>query len=332
MASLSYLQPYLVNTQAKAIELDVSSHVVDALLALLQGVFLYSYLWRPQLCNDSHMSATELNLPHTTYHSIRPIDIITALANQSAAKHNSLFSSREHQDAQELFQLVSECIRKEVAAIDNEGHRDRGLGGLSHQIRGATNKEIGNSSVFDGLTANRRSCVECGYTEAVMHFPFDSWQLAVPRYVVRVRWFSHGYTLTCTQASCHLEDCLAEYTKLEMLTDCICRKCSMMVTHKKLKQEADRLAAAVNADPNVSASKKKRAKDARKLEIKVQTALEHSRLEEDIKGVKLEKVFSKASTKQAMIARVSLRSLPCHLSLRHYVATSSSCTASQSIP
>ncbi|OAX43276.1 cysteine proteinase [Rhizopogon vinicolor AM-OR11-026] len=263
MASLSYLQPYLADTQAKAIELDVSSPVVDALLVLLQ----------------------ELNLPRSSYHSIRPLDIISALVNHSPGKHNSLFSSREHQDAQELFQLVSECIKKEVASVDKEGHRDRGLGGLS-QVRSAANKEIGKS-VFDGLTANRRSCVECGYTEAVMHFPFDSWQLAVPRYV----------------ASCRLEDCLAEYTKLEMLTDCICRKCSMKATHQKLKYDADRLAVAVSADPNVSVSKKKRARDARKLEIKLQTALDHGRVEEDIKGVRLEKVFSKASTKQAMIAR-----------------------------
>ncbi|OJA15531.1 hypothetical protein AZE42_07293 [Rhizopogon vesiculosus] len=279
MASLSYLQPYLADTQAKAIELDVSSPVVDALLVLLQ----------------------ELNLPRNSYHSIRPLDIISALVNHSPGKHNSLFSSREHQDAQELFQLVSECIKREVASVDKEGHRDRGLGGLS-QVRSAANKEIGKS-VFDGLTANRRSCVECGYTEAVMHFPFDSWQLAVPRYVVCAHWFRHGCTLTRTQASCRLEDCLAEYTKLEMLTDCICRKCSMKATHQKLKYDADRLAVAVNADPNVSVSKKKRARDARKLEIKLQTALDHGRVEEDIKGIRLEKVFSKASTKQAMIAR-----------------------------
>jgi ubiquitin carboxyl-terminal hydrolase 1 len=83
----------------------------------------------------------------------------------------------------------------------------------------------------------------------------------------------------------------------------------MKVTYQKLRQEADRLAAAVSADPNVSVSKKKRAKDARKLEMKVQNALEHGRIEEDIKGVKLERVFSRASTKQAMIARVGLSSL-----------------------
>jgi ubiquitin carboxyl-terminal hydrolase 1 len=37
----------------------------------------------------------------------------------------------------------------------------------------------------------------------------------------------------------------------------------------------------------------------------VKAALEEGRVEDDIKGVKLEKVHSKASTKQAMVARVS---------------------------
>lgn len=80
----------------------------------------------------------------------------------------------------------------------------------------------------------------------------------------------------------------------------------MKATHQRLRQEADRLAAAVIADPTASVSKRKRMKDARKLELKVQSALDHGRLEEEVKGVKLEKVFSRASTKQAMIARVSL--------------------------
>ncbi|KAL4076239.1 hypothetical protein J3A83DRAFT_4089982 [Scleroderma citrinum] len=266
MASLSYLQPYLVAIHEKAVRLDIPSPIVDALLDLI---------------ND-------LNSPRSSYHSIRPFEIISALSSQSRGRHNSLFSSREHQDAQELFQLVSECIKKEVAAVDREGYRDRGLSGLS-QAHVEANKEIGKS-VFDGLTANRRSCVECGYTEAVMHFAFDSWQLAIPRYAPH----------------CRLEDCLAEYTKLEMLTDCICRKCSMIATYQHLQQEADRLEKIVHADPQTTISRKRRAKDTRKLEVKVKTALQHGRLEEDIRGLKLEKVFSKTSTKQAMIARPPL--------------------------
>jgi hypothetical protein len=124
-----------------------------------------------------------LNTPNEHRLSLQPIDIIKALSGHNTGKQNSLFSSREHQDAQELFQLLSECIKDETAAIDEEGYRDRGLGGLS-QSKEVT-REIGKS-VFDGLTANRRSCMECGYTEAVMHFAFDNWQLAVPRLAVSV--------------------------------------------------------------------------------------------------------------------------------------------------
>jgi ubiquitin carboxyl-terminal hydrolase 1 len=61
----------------------------------------------------------------------------------------------------------------------------------------------------------------------------------------------------------------------------------------------------VAADEHPSVSKKRRAKEARKLEGKVRHALEEGRVEEDVRGVRMDKVFSKASTKQAMIARVS---------------------------
>ena len=37
---------------------------------------------------------------------------------------------------------------------------------------------------------------------------------------------------------------------------------------------------------------------------KVKLALDEGRIEDEIKGLKMEKVFSRASTKQAMIARV----------------------------
>ena len=106
------------------------------------------------------------------------------------------------------------------------------------------------------------------------------------------------------QASCRLEDCLDEYTKLEMLNDCICRKCSVIATHERLALEAERLEKLVSSDAQATISKKRKAKEARKLEVKLRTSLDHGRLEEDVKGVKLDKVLSRASTKQAMIARV----------------------------
>ncbi|KAL0949213.1 hypothetical protein HGRIS_009293 [Hohenbuehelia grisea] len=175
----------------------------------------------------------------------------------------------------------------------------------SSQLYGQTSsdpnadKSIGKS-VFDGLTANRRSCIDCGYTEAVMHFAFDNWQLSVPHY-----------------AKCRLEECLADYTRLEILNDCICRKCSLVATHRRLSHELKTLEQALNAassskghDPNgdkpvkkPSNSKKRRAKEVAKMEARVRSALEEGRIEDDLKDVRMEKVVSRASTKQAMIAR-----------------------------
>ena len=150
--------------------------------------------------------------------------------------------------------------------------------------------------MFEGLTANRRSCVVCNYTEAVMHFSFDNIQLAVPR-----------------ASGCDLYHCLDEFTKMEVLNDCVCRKCSMLATLEKLRgdvEKADRLAAEnVNADgekAKESASRKRRMREARKFEARVRAALEDGRIEEDVKGVTLERVVSPRSTKHTMIARVSI--------------------------
>ncbi len=78
----------------------------------------------------------------------------------------------------------------------------------------------------------------------------------------------------------------------------------MVATYERLSQEADKLTEAIGADPDVSSSKRKRAREARRLAARVKAALDEGRIEEDIKGVKMEKVFSTTSTKQAMIARV----------------------------
>jgi ubiquitin carboxyl-terminal hydrolase 1 len=127
---------------------------------------------------------TVLNTPKSSPSALRPLNMIQALSHPEPGKCSPLFSSHEHQDAQELFQLLTECVKKEAVAVDREGRRDRGLISLHRSSSNCTTDRQVSKSVFDGLTANRRSCVECGYTEAVMHFGFDSWQLTVPRHVV----------------------------------------------------------------------------------------------------------------------------------------------------
>ena len=108
--------------------------------------------------------------------------MINALSTPSKGGKHILFSSREHQDAQELFQLLSSLMKEESVAVDREVRRGNGLGlALCTDPLDSASSSLGaGKSVFDGLTANRRSCMVCGYTEAVMHFGFDNLQLALP--------------------------------------------------------------------------------------------------------------------------------------------------------
>jgi ubiquitin carboxyl-terminal hydrolase 1 len=80
----------------------------------------------------------------------------------------------------------------------------------------------------------------------------------------------------------------------------------MLATHRRLVQEAENLAEATRPEANPSASKKRRLKEVRRTEAKVKSALVEGRIEDDIEDLRMEKVFSTASTKQSMIARVSL--------------------------
>ncbi|KZT34493.1 cysteine proteinase [Sistotremastrum suecicum HHB10207 ss-3] len=260
MASLAYLQPYIEVIHAKAEEYDVPTPVIDALRDALHA----------------------LNTPQTSPNALRPVALVKALSSPRGGKGapSALLSGREQQDAQELFQLLSELVKEEAGEVEKEMTKDRGLGSLA----ALANPGQLSQSIFDGLTANRRSCVECGYTEAVMHFPFNNLQLAVPRMM-----------------ACNLEDCLEDYTRLELLNDCICRKCSLLETHRRLKAEVERMEHASNGE--LSASKKKRIREVKKLESRVRSALEDGRIEEDIKGVKIEKVVSRCSSKQSMIGR-----------------------------
>lgn len=124
------------------------------------------------------------------------------------------------------------------------------------------------------------------------------------------------------QANVRLEECLEDYTRLEVLRDCICRKCSMLATHRRLQQEVASLEEATRPDAKPSRSKKQRLRDVRKMEARVKAALDEGRIEEDLKDIRMEKVFSTASTKQAMIARVRSYSFLNHLTLNYPSASS----------
>ena len=78
----------------------------------------------------------------------------------------------------------------------------------------------------------------------------------------------------------------------------------MLATYKRLVQDAEKFTEAAKGESGPSPSRKKRAREARKLAAVVKAAIDEGRIEDELHGVRMEKVFSKASTKQAMVARV----------------------------
>lgn len=97
-------------------------------------------------------------------------------------------------------------------------------------------------------------------------------------------------------------------TRIEVLTDCVCRKCSLLATRRRLQAEVEKLTTEDTEGPDghISQSKKKRIREAKKYESRVAALIQEGRIEEDIKGLKLERSVSQASTKQAMLARVRI--------------------------
>lgn len=90
---------------------------------------------------------------------------------------------------------------QEGRAIAKDNLRDCGLGKLSSRTL-LLEAERGQlvEGVFDGLAEYCRSCMECRYTEAVMHFPFDDWQLSMSalQYVNRFDGFPSDMQSTLT--------------------------------------------------------------------------------------------------------------------------------------
>jgi ubiquitin carboxyl-terminal hydrolase 1 len=80
----------------------------------------------------------------------------------------------------------------------------------------------------------------------------------------------------------------------------------MLATHKRLLSEIKALEETTRSEAKPSGSRKRRLKDVYKMERQVRTAVEEGRIEDDLRNVRMDKVFSIASSKQAMIARVRL--------------------------
>ncbi|KAJ7936420.1 hypothetical protein B0H13DRAFT_1562220, partial [Mycena leptocephala] len=216
--------------------------------------------------------------------------------NTNSLKAAALLATHEHQDAQELFQLLSECVREESVRVGREGGEGSGVWVriLRSRAGGESSSagERAGQSPFDGLTATRRACVRCGYTAAIRHFAFDSVQLALETKLTSL--FPPRQTT--------LPALLRAYTALEVLHDCPCRRAAAADKEKDKEKEKNGTTT-ITITPTVTASRLRRLKAVRRMEARVRRALEAGRIEEEELEGEIERVAGGVCTRQSMIGR-----------------------------
>ncbi|POW02985.1 hypothetical protein PSTT_11434, partial [Puccinia striiformis] len=165
---------------------------------------------KPSIIEELLSIIEELNTPRPRNTVLRPTKLIEALLANHASS-SKLFNSNQ-QDAHELLMIIFE-------AIDLEFERSTKCRSSSHAGLAAlllptvTNQSRNQRNPFCGLMANRIACAACAFSAGIHHSPTDHLSISLP------------FCATCT-----LEDCLKEYTILELLDDYFCRKCTLIKT------------------------------------------------------------------------------------------------------
>ncbi|KAI9020788.1 hypothetical protein CLU79DRAFT_846397 [Phycomyces nitens] len=258
----------------------------------------------------------QLSKPLYWRSSFRPTEIVATMPS------NRRVINREQQDAHEVFQLLSSAIEAETQRMEQCE-----LGGLQHVLAETIYPNIVNAKLFpmapkppkcppvvkeighsenplSGLLANRLSCMHCGYTEAIRHFPFNNIQLNLPNTI-----FTLGqYTTT-------LYECLQQFTSMEFLKDVTCRKCTLVSTVQAISLDIKKLSekAALTEKPKSTRKTIKRIAKLEKIREEIKTRLNQSRIEEETDDVELWgkssdktpilRATHRLSSKQAMIAK-----------------------------
>lgn len=229
-SGLSMLTPYLESMISRSNDLNMYDDDLVVTAALLDTV-------------------KALQQPIAKHESFRPNDIVLALeeahSRDTTTGYRSTIMNREQQDAQELFQMISSTLTTEASMVlkvqSTRSVFDFGfikqLLGISPAPHDHQTDEM-QVNPMTGMLASRLSCTQCGYTEAVRHFTFDSLSLSLP-----------------PRHSCSIEDCLRQYTNLESLQDVVCRKCSLMATLDRIEEQIEVLDYPQRAHQDVSYGK-----------------------------------------------------------------------------
>lgn len=194
-----------------------------------------------------------------------------------------LFNS-EQQDAQEFLVTMIDALEAEAKLlaenllVEHQSTQAEGLERNQFLIQARTIQR----SPFRALMAHRIACGTCGFSSIIRHSSADHFSLNVP-----------------PKTTCRLEYCLQEYTKLEVLDDYICRKCSLMRTHETISHRLEE----VQHQAKLNHNKKKQVQLMRKKLGMLKLAIEEDVERELTPSITIERVASLATTKQTMFAR-----------------------------
>ncbi|GAA97534.1 uncharacterized protein L969DRAFT_56103 [Mixia osmundae IAM 14324] len=270
LASVSSLPAYLERVCSLGSSLEMATPVAESLLDII----------------------SELNAPSTSQRVLKPVRVARALFESREARRGLM--NNEQQDAQEFLVMLIEAVSDELAACEAAARIDLGLGdvvdsaGLGTLLENSQSQARRIRSPFTGLMAHRISCMTCGYTEAVRHGPSDHTTLNVP-----------------PRVACTLDACLADYTRLELLDEFRCRRCTLAVTLEHYQSQLTRMSQANPDGEPLTVSKKKRLRDVRSVVNKLQSAIDNRNVEADIDdAVKIDKIGGIGpASKQSMFAR-----------------------------
>lgn len=282
LASLVHLAQYLDDVTVMSRRWHVATPVTDALRSLL----------------------VLLNTPQSHRMTVAPRDLRRALQHRASHSQGirTLLSAQQQQDAHELCVLLVEALDAELGTVQqarSDALRAACVGlqvltAPSHIVHGRLRTQLGfdgdhSSNPFRGTLAQRTSCGQCGYMEAIRHFSFTDIDLVVPG------------------AACTLEYCLSAWMQLEGI-EWVCHRCSLLATMKRIELERiARDAQAIDHRQSARQLKKIRLLDAQldRVAKVIRSGVHESELEAShaLDGIVQERVLSTSATKQIMLAK-----------------------------
>jgi ubiquitin carboxyl-terminal hydrolase 1 len=312
---------------------------VNRMRTLLEHIIVQAERWDvPTPVTDALYDViVQLNTASKSRAAIVPQQLTDALSKLPQTKVGSFFYAHQQQDAHELLVLITSAIDDEVKAIEEErmcveqaqsvGLRAIFAPTAANELAGPSKRKQRLENPCRALIAQRTACLDCGYVEAVRHYPADELSLTVPP--------RSGSATT-------IEACLVNWSRLEVV-DWVCFRCSLLRTLERTKMDVSYLSALANAEPsgtssngkqiNGAAAKKKsgakrrKLREAREREEALLIMLKDGYGEDEQQTretlarheIQLVKAFSRAATKQVMLARTP-KVLMIHLNRSSYSA------------